>query len=155
MKNLSGINNQSIEQLRNKLNVLLANFQMHYQNLRAFHWNVSGKHFFELHAKFEELYNDANQAVDEIAERILTLNGKPAHTFSEYLKTAKIGEADDKKSAEEMVAGVLENFYVLLELEREILTLAADAGDEGTVTLISDYVKEQEKTGWMLNAYLN
>ncbi|MCU0389442.1 MAG: hypothetical protein MUE71_12625, partial [Chitinophagaceae bacterium] len=73
---ISGINQIGIESknakvLANKLNVLLANFQLFYINARGFHWNIKGQNFFELHLKFEEVYNDALLKIDEVAERIL------------------------------------------------------------------------------------
>ena len=140
--------------LREKLNDLLADYQLFYQNLRGLHWNIKGKEFFELHVKFEEFYNDAIIKIDEIAERILTLEGEPLHTYSAYLQASEIKE---EKSVTDGVKGVeiiIKNFGVLILKEREILSLAADANDEGTVSLMSDYITQTEKTLWMLNAYL-
>ena len=92
MKNIIGIDLEKATKLSQKLNGLLANYQLFYQNLRGLHWNIKGKEFFELHLKFEELYEDAVIKVDEIAERILTLEGEPLHTFSDYLQSAEIKE---------------------------------------------------------------
>jgi starvation-inducible DNA-binding protein len=154
MKNLIGIDLKKSEQLVNNLNDLLANYQMFYQNLRGFHWNIKGKEFFELHLKFEELYNDAILKVDEIAERVLTLDGTPLHTFEDYLKISKIKSEKGIFNGQASVKIVLNNFSVLLKKERKILELASNANDEGTVTLMSDYITQTEKTMWMLNAYL-
>jgi len=154
MKNLIGIDLKKSEKLVNNLNDLLANYQMFYQNLRGFHWNIKGKEFFELHLKFEELYNDAVLKVDEIAERVLTLDGTPLHTFEDYLKVSKIKSAKGVFDGKASVKTILENFSVLLKKERQILDLASKANDEGTVALMSDYITQTEKTMWMLNAYL-
>ncbi len=154
MKNLIGIDTLKAEILADKLNDLLANYQLFYQNLRGFHWNIKGKEFFELHLKFEELYNDAVIKVDEIAERILTLEGEPLHTFSDYLKTTEITEAKGISNGVDGVKITLQNFFALINKEREILAIAADANDEGTVSLMSDYIVQTEKTMWMLNSYL-
>ncbi|KJS04433.1 MAG: DNA polymerase sliding clamp subunit [Flavobacteriales bacterium BRH_c54] len=154
MKNLIGLDKEKTLVLRDKLNGLLADYQLFYQNLRGLHWNIKGKEFFELHVKFEEFYNDAIIKIDEIAERILTLEGEPLHTYSAYLKASEIKE---EKSVTDGVKGVeiiIKNFGVLILKEREILSLAADANDEGTVSLMSDYITQTEKTLWMLNAYL-
>ncbi len=145
--------NQSTD-LANELNTLLANYQMFYQNLRGFHWNIQGPSFFELHIKFEELYNDAVLKVDEIAERILTLGQTPLHTFSSYLEHSNIKEAKDVKDGNGTVSTTLTNLKTLLEIERKILDLSAEAGDEGTNSQMSDYISQQEKTVWMLSAYL-
>lgn len=90
--NLIGLDKEKSKELVNHLNDLLANYQIFYQNLRGFHWNVKGSNFFELHAKFEEYYNDAIEKVDEIAERVLTLEGTPLHSYSAYMKQAEIKE---------------------------------------------------------------
>ena len=154
MKNLIGLDKVKTELLASKLNELLANYQVFYQNLRGFHWNIKGKSFFELHAKFEEYYNDAVVKVDEIAERVLTLEGEPLHSFSDYLESSVLKEAKGISDGVQAVEIVVKNFSALVSLEREILSLAGDAEDEGTVSLMSDYISETEKTLWMLNAYL-
>jgi starvation-inducible DNA-binding protein len=154
MKNLIGIDKEKAGKLIDKLNDLLANYQLFYQNLRGLHWNIKGKEFFELHLKFEELYNDAVIKVDEIAERILTLEGEPLHTFSDYLQTTEIKEEKNITIGEQGVEIIVKNFKTLIEKERIILSLASNADDEGTVSLMSDYISQTEKTLWMLNSYL-
>lgn len=154
MKNFIGINKEKAEQLTTQLNDLLANYQIYYQNLRGFHWNIKGREFFELHAKFEELYNDARIKIDEIAERILTLGSTPSHTMSSYVSSASIKECTHVTDGVKAVEITATNLGILVEKERVILSEAADANDEGTVTLMSDYITEQEKVLWMLHAYL-
>jgi starvation-inducible DNA-binding protein len=140
--------------LVDKLNSLLANYEIYYQNLRNFHWNVSGPNFFELHAKFEELYNAANLGIDETAERILTLGERPYSSFSEYIENSEIKEAKNIQEAKKMVEIVRDNLNTLLNLERSALETAAEHGDEGTVSLMSEYITAKEKVVWMLSAYL-
>lgn len=137
-----------------KLNNLLASYEIYYQNLRNFHWNITGPNFFELHAKFEELYNEATLAIDETAERILTLGERPYSSFSEYIENSVITEAKMVDDAKKMVEIVRDNLNSLLNLERSVLEVAGKQGDEGTVTLMSDYITAKEKTVWMLSAYL-
>ena len=154
MKNLIGIDKEKAKDLTNSLNDLLANYQLFYQNLRGLHWNIKGREFFELHLKFEELYNDAVIKVDEIAERILTLEGEPFHTFTDYLKVSEIKEEKSVINGTKGVEVIVKNFTTLILKERDILSLAASAEDEGTVSLMSDYISQTEKTLWMLNSYL-
>ena len=154
MKNLIGIDKVKATLLNNKLNILLADYQMFYQNLRGLHWNIKGKEFFELHVKFEEYYDDAVIKIDEIAERILTLEGEPLHTFTDYLAFSEIKEEKNVSNGTEGVQIIIHNFSALILKERELLSIAADAEDEGTVSLMSDYITETEKTLWMLNSYL-
>ena len=136
------------------LNDLLANFQVFYANLRGFHWNIQGCSFFTLHAKFEELYDDAADKIDEIAERILALNGTPVNKYSVYLGVSEIKEVSDVNCGEKAVNNILESFGVLIGKERKIKNLADAAGDSATSDLVGDYIAEQEKTVWMLVAYL-
>ena len=154
MKNLIGIDKTKAKGLSIKLNQLLADYQVFYQNLRGLHWNIKGKEFFELHLKFEEFYNDAVIKIDEIAERILTLEGEPFHTFSDYLDNSDIKEEKGVTNGIEGVKIIMKNFSIIINLERAILSLAAEADDEGTVSLMSDYLSQTEKTLWMLNSYL-
>jgi starvation-inducible DNA-binding protein len=153
-KNLIGLDATQSGQLADKLNLLLANYQVFYINARGFHWNITGEKFFELHAKFEELYNNLLIKVDEVAERILTIGSTPVHSFSEYLQTATIKEVTNVSNGKEAVQKILNGFQSLLEVERDLLQLSSDANDEGTNALMSDYIREQEKQVWMYSAYL-
>lgn len=153
--NLIGLDMKQSEALAGQLNSLLANYHIFYQNLRGFHWNIRGKNFFELHLKFEELYNDALTKVDELAERILTLGHTPLHSFTDYLSHSEITEAKNISEDKKAVEVIVKNLSVLIQKERKILALSEEAGDEGTNSLMSDYIKEQEKTVWMLSSWLD
>ena len=115
---------------------LLANFQLYYQNLRGIHWNIKGRAFFDLHVKFEELYNDANIKVDEIAERILTLRYHPKSQYSDYLKISSLKESDSIKSDDQMVKEILHDHEILLKQMSVTINQANKANDEGTIDLI-------------------
>lgn len=150
-----GLDKTLSEKLAIELNQLLANYQIFYQNLRGLHWNIKGPQFFELHVKFEELYNDAQLKIDEIAERILTLGFTPLHTFEDYLQNAEVKVGKNISQAEESVTLVLESLKTLVILEREILSTADELNDEGTLTLLTDFITQQEKTIWMYSSWLN
>jgi starvation-inducible DNA-binding protein len=149
-----GLNKEKNEILVDKLNGLLANFQIYYQSLRGLHWNIKGKNFFELHLKFEEFYTDSQVKIDEIAERILTLQGKPLHTFTDYIENASVPVGKNISKDTYGVELVVNSLSELLKIEREILEVSADADDEGTNAMMSDFISEQEKTIWMLNSWL-
>lgn len=149
-----GLNEKKINELAVDLNELLANFQIYYQNLRGLHWNIKGKSFFELHVKFEELYTDAQLKVDMIAERILTLEGVPLHTFNDYEKLATVPIGKNISKDIEAVKLIIHSLNELIRIERIILDKSAAADDEGTNTLMSDFIAEQEKTIWMMKAWL-
>ena len=136
-----------------ELNKLLAEHQLYYQKLRNFHWNVLGKNFFDLHIQFEDMYNDAKIKIDEIAERIITLNYHPLSKLSDYLETAEIKESDPLKTDSEMVNMLLEDQLIIIAQFRKVIKKANDAEDEGTIDLIGAFLREMEKSHWMLNAW--
>ena len=156
MKNSNsiGLDSKKSKQLAEKLNVLLANYSIFYQNSRGYHWDVRGEKFFELHAKFEELYTDLLLKIDEVAERILTLGHLPNHNYTEYKKDSSIKESPQVSDGIKAMGDILGSFKVIITLQRDILDLSADAGDEGTNALMSDYIRSQEKLVWMYSAFL-
>lgn len=153
-KAILGLDGQKVASLNTGLNELLANFQIYYQNLRGLHWNIKGQSFFELHMKFEELYTDAQEKIDMIAERILTLHGTPLHTFEDYLNESSVTVGKNISNDRESVELVVDSLVKLIELERQLLIESAEADDEGTNAMMSDFISEQEKTVWMLKAWL-
>lgn len=152
--NILGLPVKEMSEISNDLNILLSSFQVYYQNLRGIHWNIKGKRFFNLHVKFEELYNDAQLKVDMIAERVLTIGGTPLHTFEDYVKNNRIVIGKNISNDEKAIHLIVESLSGLLKIEREILIKTADINDEGTNSLMSDFISEQEKTIWMMNAWL-
>ena len=155
MKNRIGLDKKRAAELAGKLNDLLANYQVFYMNTRGFHWNIQGRDFFELHIKFEELYDDLVIKVDEIAERILTLEETPVHTFSEYSKMSDIKELANVTNGPIAVQHLLDTFKTIIIKQREILAMAGEIEDEGTGALMSDYIREQEKLVWMYSSFMN
>ena len=157
MKNVNriGLDSEKSKELAEHLNDLLANYSAFYQNTRGYHWNIRGDKFFELHLKFEELYNDLFLKIDEVAERILTLAHVPQHKFTDYLNRSEIPESNEVTDGKHAIEEILSAFKTLLTKQRHILNLSADIDDEGTNALMSDYIREQEKLVWMYSAYLN
>ncbi|MFI8605978.1 DNA starvation/stationary phase protection protein [Cellulophaga sp. HaHa_2_95] len=150
-----GLNQEYKLDVTGKLNGLLADFQIYYMNLRGLHWNIKGRKFFMLHEKFEELYTETNEVVDEIAERILSLGLNPLHTFEDYLENKTIRVTKNVADGDGAISSILDNLKELLIQERDILEVASDANDEGTASLMSDLISSQEKLVWMLNSYLS
>ncbi|MCD7939341.1 MAG: DNA starvation/stationary phase protection protein [Bacteroides intestinalis] len=151
--NYTKLNESGVANVVSALHQLLADFQVYYTNLRGFHWNIKGHGFFVLHEKFESMYDDAAEKVDEIAERILMLGGVPENKFSEYLKVVKIKEVSDVACGSDAVSNILETYGYLIGEERKIIELANEAGDDVTADLMTGYLKEQEKMVWMLVAF--
>lgn len=157
MKGLNeiGLDEKKAQRLAEKLNELLANYSIFYQNTRGYHWNIKGEKFFELHLKFEELYNDLLIKIDEVAERILTVGHTPSHRHTDYRVISKISESTQISNGVKAIEDILASFRIIIILQRELLLLSSDAADEGTNALMSDYIRAQEKIVWMYSSFLN
>ncbi len=140
--------------LVNQLNQVLSDLQVVYQNLRTMHWLVKGANFYQLHKLYEELYTETAETVDEVAERILMLGGIPLHTYSDYLKTAKVAVVTAVPNGMESLKITVENQESLLTMYREVISEAASLNDEGTVALMSGLISTTEKKLWMLKSTL-
>jgi len=151
--NYIGLDEKELEPVGNILNELLSTYSVYYQNLRSFHWYVHGNNFFEIHQVFEDLYNDAKVKIDDIAERILTINQKPFASMSEYITNSRIKESKDMLSDEDMASVILGNHSVLIKIMRETLVKASAANDEGTIDIIGGFLSSIEKKTWMLDAW--
>jgi starvation-inducible DNA-binding protein len=156
MKNVEylGMKSLVVEELTDRLNSLLGNYQIYYMNVRGFHWNIKGDMFFELHGKFEELYTDALKKIDEIAERIKTLGVTPVHSFSDYIEDSDIKEKRNVSNGKEAAESILDSLRILIDIERDILNYAEETHDEATIRLMGKYLNYQEKQVWMFNAFL-
>ncbi|MEO6902081.1 MAG: Dps family protein [Bacteroidia bacterium] len=153
--NQIGLDEKKAKHLINGLNNLLADYQLFYMNTRGLHWNIKGEQFFELHVKYEELYNNLVLKIDEIAERVVTLEGVPLHSFVDYLSASSIKAVKNVSKGKEGVQLIVDSLQKVISKQRDLLKLSEEAEDEGTNALMSDYVREQEKLIWMYSSYLN
>ncbi|MDX1461574.1 MAG: DNA starvation/stationary phase protection protein [Marinirhabdus sp.] len=151
--NYLNLDADKIQETAKELNVLLADYHLYYQKLRNFHWNIVGNHFFDLHEKFEEMYDDAKLKVDEIAERILTLRFQPVSNYSDYLEISNLKESPSDLKDVTMVKTLLNDHGAILTEMRAVIDKAEAAGDEGTIDMIGSYIADLEKTSWMLDAW--
>ena len=140
--------------LEQVMNQQLANWNVLYTKLHRFHWYVKGPHFFTLHAKFEELYEEAAGTMDELAERLLITGGKPVSTLKEYLQYATIEETSEVLTAEEMVQNVVNDFSQLISELKEGKNAAEQADDEVTSDMFTELIEKLSKHNWMLTSFL-
>ncbi|MFS0557737.1 Dps family protein [Brevibacillus sp. 179-C9.3 HS] len=140
--------------LYNVLNKQVANWTVLYTKLHNFHWNVKGPHFFTLHAKFEELYNEAAANLDTLAERVLSIGGKPIATLAACLNTASITEAEGNETAEQMVETIARDFSILVDELKLAMETADQADDEATADMLLEIRSGLEKHIWMLKSFL-
>ena len=140
-------------ELENKLNEFLADLNIFYRKLQNYHWNIEGKDFFQVHAKLEELYDEINEQIDEIAEHIAILGGQPLGTMKDYLEKSSIKEAENKKiKSEEIYNNILSDYEELLQKTIEIKEKSENEKEYSTSSLIDDYIKEYGKIIWMLKS---
>ncbi|MCY7449024.1 DNA starvation/stationary phase protection protein [Bacillus altitudinis] len=142
------------EKLLNVVNKQVADWTVLYVKLHNYHWYVKGKDFFTLHEKFEELYTETATYIDDLAERMLALNGQPVATMKECLEISSIQEAEGNESAEQMVKNLFDDFSNIAEELKQGMELAAEVGDETTGDMLLAIHQSIEKHNWMLKAYL-
>lgn len=152
--NQIGLERADMSAVVEKLNSLLSSYHMFYINVRGYHWNVKGEHFFSLHEQFEDLYTNLQVEIDEIAERILTLGKTPLHAYSDFAQHTSIKEDKNVHDGNSCVKGVVTGLQTLIEEQRQVSALAEEAEDQGTADLLDEYVQQQEKLVWMYNAFL-
>lgn len=152
--NQIGLEKKDMTEIIKKLNNLLSSYHIFYINVRGYHWNVKGEHFFSLHEKFEELYTDLQLQIDEIAERILTLGGVPLHAYSDFSENASIKEDKNVHDGKACVKGLVSGLQALIEEQRAVAEAAEGVDDQGSADLVTEYVQEQEKLVWMYTAFL-
>jgi starvation-inducible DNA-binding protein len=142
------------EEITKSLNDLLANYSVHYQRLRNYHWNVKGSDFFDLHEQFETQYSEANQNIDDIAERIRIFGKTPLSTLQEFLENAELKETGSQLSSELMVRELLSDYRILLQYMFAVVAVAVAIGDSGTEEMVKKFINSIEKHHWMLSAFM-
>jgi starvation-inducible DNA-binding protein len=141
--------------IQDVLNKQVANWNVLFVKLHNYHWYVKGPHFFTLHEKFEELYNEAAANIDELAERLLILKGTPVASMKEYLDIATIEEAIGGESAEEMVQNLIQDFELLIAEIKEGMEVTDHEGDEVTHDMLLSVRESLAKHNWMLRAFIS
>jgi starvation-inducible DNA-binding protein len=136
------------------LNQQIANWNVLYTKLHNFHWYVKGPDFFTLHAKFEELYDEAAGTIDELAERLLMVGGKPIATLKQYLENATLKENTEALNAEGMVQNIVSDFELMITDLKAGIKVAEQGNDQVTVDQLLGLVSKLEKHNWMLNSFL-
>ena len=143
-----------MNQMVDFLNQQLSNWQILYVKLHHFHWNVTGKDFFVLHEKFEALYDETSGFIDDIAERVLALDGIPLSKMADYLEKGTILEVEGALSSEEMVRQTVADFSQLVLQTKKGIDLASEKNDVATEDLLTGIVVSLEKHIWLLESFL-
>jgi starvation-inducible DNA-binding protein len=143
-----------MSELTQAVNKQIANWSVMFIKLHNYHWYVTGPEFFTLHAKFEELYNEAALHIDELAERLLAMGDKPVATMAGALERSSVKEAEGRETAQEMVANIVEDYSTMIQELKQGMELADAANDETTGDLLLSIHSALEKHVWMLNSFL-
>ncbi|WP_425442090.1 Dps family protein [Sediminibacillus massiliensis] len=142
------------QRLVNFLNQELSNFAVLYIKLHRYHWYVTGRHFFKLHEVFEDLYNEAAEDLDELAERILAIGGKPLATMHKYIKEATLYEAQADDTEHEIITQLAKDYQTMVdEIKGKGVKMAEELNDQPTADLLNEIQGRLEKHIWMLQAY--
>ncbi len=149
-----GWSTKETEKITQALNELLANYSVHYQKLRNYHWNVKGADFFDLHEQFEKQYTEALESIDEIAERIRVFGKTPLSTMKEYLEVSTIRETGTDMASDLMVRELLNDYTILLDAMFSSVEVSVKEGDSGTEEMVKVFIHSIEKHHWMLSSFL-
>ena len=137
------------------LNLFLSNLNVFYRKLQNYHWNVKGEDFFTVHAKLEELYDDINEQIDEIAEHILIIDGQPLGTMKDYLGIAQIQEANNEKiCSNKIFEAILKDYNILIENAIKVKEDADNDKKYATAALMDEYLQDFKKKVWMIRQML-
>lgn len=141
------------ENLVKQLNQNLADVQVLYVKLHNYHWNIKGPHFFGIHNVTEGYYDYLAKQYDDIAERILQIDGKPLTTMKDYLKESKIKEEEKSNfNAAEVLKSVIKDFNYMQKEFKKTSKVSDENGDLTTQALADENVAWLEKSLWMLKA---
>lgn len=140
-----------MENIEKDLNVFLSDLNVFYRKLQNYHWNITGEHFFVLHAKLEEYYDEINSQIDEVAEHMLMLGKQPLGTMKDYLEKTTIVEAQDNKVTDkEVLNNIINDYNALLQKVTDLKSLAEEQNLYSTSTLMDDLISSYTKHLWML-----
>lgn len=140
--------------MESKLNQFLADLSVLAKKVQNFHWNITGKGFFSIHAQLDKMYEDLNEVVDEVAERVLAIKGRPLSTLKSYLEISKIKEGENKSiTIDEALKTLISDFQFIVDEAKEVKVCADKNNDYGTSAMMDEYIIKYEKLLWMLNSF--
>jgi starvation-inducible DNA-binding protein len=157
MKPNIGISEKNLEEVIKILSTLLADEYVLYTKARNYHWNVVGPQFNELHKFFQSIYEELNDYIDDIAERIRSLGGWSVATLSEFLQLTRLKEhPGEYPEARKMIENLLNDYEAVIRTLREdIVKVGEEYKDLGTADFLTELMEKHEKTAWMLRSFLS
>ena len=149
-----GLSRESREKVNEVLKKLLADEYLLYTQARNYHWNVTGPHFISYHEFFEKQYDETDEVIDEVAERIRTLGGRALGSLQEMLDHTRLKEVVKDLNASEMLQHLLSNNEAIVRSLREDIEVVGECGDEGTTDFLIALMEKHEKASWFIRSHL-
>ncbi len=151
-----GIKKENLSKIAHVLNSFLADEVLLYLKTRNAHWNVEGSDFHAMHKFFEDQYEQLDEIMDDVAERIRALGHYASATMKSYLELTHLTEETRKKNDS---AGFIKDLLgdhesIITRLRENVNYIANDLLDAGTSDFITGLMETHEKMAWMLRAHL-
>ncbi|HXS37458.1 MAG TPA: DNA starvation/stationary phase protection protein [Flavipsychrobacter sp.] len=146
----------SLLEVSNLLNLLLADEVALYIKTRNYHWNVTGHTFAQMHLFFESQYEQLDDIIDEVAERIRMLGHFSLGSINAFAKATRLTEGQDESTTLKMIQNLLDDHETIIrQLRNEITPVSDKYKDLGTADFLTGILKAHEKMAWMLRSHLH
>ena len=132
---------------------LSENFALYLKTLN-FHWNVEGPRFIQLHNFFQDIYENLEDATDEIAEHIRSLDSYVPGSFSRYSELSEIKDEVNILSAEEMIKKIQEDNEIILKTLNLTFQLAEKENKQGLIDFLGSRIAQHDKWNWMFKSLM-
>jgi len=151
-----GIKKENLSKVAQALSGFLADEFLIYLKTRNAHWNIEGPDFHQMHKFFEEQYEQLDETMDQVAERIRMLGHYAPATMRSYLELTHLTEQSREKNDS---AGFIKELLgdhesIIIRLRENINLFSSELNDLGTSDFITGLMETHEKMAWMLRAHL-
>jgi starvation-inducible DNA-binding protein len=155
MKANIGIPENHLQAVSTKMNKLLADEFLLYTKTRNYHWNIEGPSFKELHLFFEGQYEELDEIIDQVAERIRQLGHFAEARLKDYLKITDLEEPEYTVESKKQIQNLLNDHETIIRILRNLITDFGEVHkDLGTADFVTGLMEKHEKMAWMLRSYL-
>lgn len=151
-----GISSENLARVAHALNAVLADEYVLYTKTRNAHWNVEGPDFHSKHLFFESQYEQLDEIMDSVAERIRSLGHYTPATLKSFLELTHFSEVlHNKNDGAGFIAELLNDHEsLIIHLRESINVFANDFKDAGTSDYVTGLMETHEKMAWMLRSHL-
>ena len=151
-----GISAENRQAIADQLSKVLADEFILYSKTLNFHWNIEGTDFHSVHLYLETLYEEQQEVVDTVAEKIRMIGHYVPATLEKYLELTHLTEkTKGKNDSQSIFAELLEDHEsIIIFLREEIKPIADKWQAEGISDYLTGLLEQHEKTAWMLRSHL-